>query len=53
MSISDKEILELWSNIDFLGAFRGVHYFKILLKTDLGIDVSESRLYRVLQNELG
>ena len=51
MSISDKQILELWSNIDFLGAFRGVHYFQILLKTDLGIDVSESRLYRVLQNE--
>ena len=50
MSISDEELLKLWTNIDFFGAYRGVHLFKVLLKTDLGIDVSESRLYRVLRN---
>ena len=49
MPISDEELLKLWSNIDFYGAYRGAHLFKVLLKTDLGIDVSESRLYRVLQ----
>ena len=51
MAISDEEIIKLWKNIDFSGSYRGISTFKILLKTDLGIDVSVSRLYRVLQNE--
>ena len=51
MSISDEKIIELWKNIDFPAAYRGISTFKVLLKTDLGIDVSTSRLYRVLQNE--
>ena len=51
MSISDEEIVRLWRDIDFPGAYRGIHLFQVLLKTDRGIDVSESRLYKVLQNE--
>ena len=51
MPISDDEIIQLRKNIDFSGAYRGISTFKVLLKTDLGVDVSSSRLHRVLQNE--
>ena len=51
MAISDEELIRLWKNIDFSGSYRGIATFQVLLKTDLGIDVSQSRLYRVLQNE--
>ena len=51
MAISDEKIIQLWKNIDFPAAYRGISTFKVLLKTDLGIDVSTTRLYRVLQNE--
>ena len=47
--ISDEKLLQLWRDPNFSGSYRGAKTFQILLKTDLGIDVSESRLYRVLQ----
>jgi hypothetical protein len=48
--ITSEEILKLWTNPDFSGSFRGIRTFKVLLKTDLNIDVSEKRLYSILKN---
>lgn len=50
-SISDNDILKLWHDKNFKGSFRGVKTFQILLKTDLNIDVSEKRLYKVLKSD--
>jgi hypothetical protein len=47
--ISSEEILKLWTNPDFSGSFRGIRTFKVLLKTDLNIDVPEKRLYSILR----
>lgn len=50
-TISDQKILDLWRDINFKGSYRGVKTFQILLKTDLNIDVSEQRLYKVLKSD--
>lgn len=50
-NISDLEILRLWRDINFSGSYRGVKTFQILLKTDLNIDIPESRLYKVLKQD--
>lgn len=49
--VTDEKLLQLWRDPNFSGSFRGVKSFQILLKTDKNIDVSESRLYKVLGND--
>ena len=50
-NISDQTILQLWRSPEFSGSYRGIATFKRILKTDLDIDVSESRLYNVLKKD--
>ena len=50
-SVSDEEILKLWHDPSFFGSFRGVRTFQKLLKTDLNIDVPESRLLKVFKTD--
>jgi hypothetical protein len=49
--VSDKKLLELWRSPNFTGSYRGIKTFQILLKTDLNIDVSQDRLYKVLKQD--
>jgi hypothetical protein len=49
--ISDKKILELWRDPNFSGSYRGIKTFQTLLKTDLNIEVSETRLYKVIKSD--
>jgi len=49
--ITDKRLLELWRDPHFSGSYLGIKSFRILLKTDLGIDVSEKRLFKVLKTD--
>lgn len=51
VEVSDEELLKLWKDPLFEGSFRGVKTFQVLLKTNLNIDVSEERLYKVLKSE--
>ena len=39
-NVTDKKLLELWRDPNFSGSYRGIKTFKLLLKTDLNIDVS-------------
>ena len=50
-SLTDEEILKLWKNPLFFGAFAGIRNFGLLLKTDLGYHIPESRLRRILVRE--
>ena len=50
-NLTDQEIQELWLNPLFSGAFTGIRNFSLLLKTDLGYNVPESRLRRILNRE--
>ena len=50
-AISDQQILDLWRSPNFSGSYRGIKTFQILLKTDLNIDVSEVRLYKLLKTD--
>ena len=50
-NLTDKEILELWLNPLFSGSFAGIRNFALLLKTDLGYSVAESRLRQILNRE--
>jgi hypothetical protein len=45
--VSDKTILELWRSPQFSASYRGIRTFKRILKTDLDIDISESRLFEI------
>ena len=49
--VSDQDILELWRSPKFSGAYRGIRTFKRVLKTDLDIDISESRLFNILKKD--
>lgn len=49
--ISDEKIVQLWRDPNFAGSYRGVKTFQVLLKTDLNINVSESRLHKVLKKD--
>jgi hypothetical protein len=49
--ISDSNILKIWRDPSFNGSYRGIKTFQILLKTDLNIEVSEKRLYKVLKQD--
>jgi hypothetical protein len=46
--LSDEDILKLYQDPTFGGSFSGVKNLKHFLKTDLNEDVSEQRLYNVL-----
>ncbi len=50
-TITDNDILKHWRNPHFSGSYLGIKSFKALLKTDLGIDVSERRLFKVLKTD--
>ena len=50
-SVSDEEIIQLWHDPSFFGSFRGVRTFQKLLKTDLNIDVPESRLLKIFKTD--
>ena len=49
--VSDEELLRLWRDPNFSGSYRGVKSFRILLKTDKNIDVSEARLYKIVKKD--
>jgi len=49
--VSDEEILRLWHDPTFSGSFRGVRTFQTLLKTELNINISESRLHQILKTD--
>ena len=49
--ISDEKLLQLWRDPNFSGSYRGAKTFQILLKTDLGINVSQKRLYQVFKSD--
>jgi len=49
--VSDKKLLQLWRSPNFTGSYRGIKTFQVLLKTDLNIDVSQERLYKILKND--
>jgi hypothetical protein len=49
--ISYSEILKLWRNPNFPGSFRGIKTFQVVLKTDLNLDISERRLYKILKSD--
>ena len=50
-TISDEKLLQLWRDPNFSGSYRGVKTFQILLKTDLNVDVSQRRLFKVLKTD--
>ena len=50
-NISDNELLKLWRSPTFEGSYRGIKTFQVLLKTNLNIDVSENRLYKILKTD--
>jgi hypothetical protein len=49
--VSDEKLLSLWKSPSFNGSYRGIKTFQILLKTDLNIEVSEKRLYKILKKD--
>jgi hypothetical protein len=51
MVLSDSEILSYWRNPEFSGSYRGAKTFQILLKTDLGEDVSINRIYKLMKTD--
>ena len=51
MVLSDSELLSYWRNPEFSGSYRGAKTFQILLKTDLGEDVSINRIYKLMKTD--
>lgn len=49
--MSDEDILRLWRDVNFEGSFAGVKTFQVLLKLNKNIDVSERKLYEILQHD--
>jgi len=49
MPLSDQDILKLWQNKDFMGAFSGVKNLQKFLFTDYHEHISAQRLYRILK----
>jgi hypothetical protein len=49
--LSDSELLSYWRNPEFSGSYRGAKTFQILLKTDLGEDVSINRIYKLMKTD--
>ncbi len=49
--MSEEKILKLWRDVNFEGSFAGVKTFQVLLKLNKNIDVSENKLYEILQND--
>ena len=50
-TVTDEELLKLWRNPAFSGSYVGIKSFVLLLKTDLDIDISEKRAYKVLHRD--
>jgi len=49
--IDESEILKLYRDITFPGSFRGLKTFQAVLKTDKGINISQKKLYQILQKD--
>jgi|688.fasta_scaffold29059_7 hypothetical protein len=49
--LTDQEIAEKYSDIDFPGSFSGARNFQMFLKTDLNEDVDLKRIYTILKNQ--
>jgi len=49
--VDESEILKLYRDISFPGSFRGIKTLRSVLKTDKGIDISQQKLYQILQKE--
>lgn len=49
--LSDEEILRIWRNPAFEGSYVGPKKLQVLLKTNFDIDVSEKRLYKILEGD--
>jgi len=49
--VSDKKLLELWKDPYFEGSFRGLNAFQTILKTNLNIEVTQSRLRKLFKSE--
>jgi hypothetical protein len=49
--VSDEKILNLWRDPNFSGSYRGIKTFQLLLKTDLNIEISEKRLYKIIKKD--
>ena len=49
--ISDKKLLELWSDPHYEASFRGISAFQTILKTNFNIDVSQRRLLKLFKSE--
>ncbi len=49
--VTDRKLLQLWRSPNFSGSYRGIKTFQILLKTDLNIDVTQERLYKLLKTD--
>ena len=49
--ISDNDLLDLWRSPTFEGSYRGIKTFQVLLKTNLNLDISQRRLYRILKSD--
>lgn len=47
--LSDEEIKKLWHDPKI--GYRGIKTFQIFLKTDLNINVSQQRLYKILKED--
>lgn len=47
--LSDQDIIKLYNDKNFSGAFSGINNLQIALKTDLGETVSKQRLYNILK----
>jgi len=47
----EEKIIELWRDPSFAGSYRGLKTFKLFLKTDKNIDVSEKQLYKIMLND--
>jgi len=49
--LSDEEIIKLWHKPEFEGSYRGLRTFQVLLKTNIGEDVSIKRLHSILSKD--
>jgi hypothetical protein len=48
---TEEKILKLWRDPSFSGSYRGIKTFQLLLKTDFNIDISESKLYKIIKKD--
>lgn len=47
----EDQILKLWHDPNWIGSFRGIKTFQLLLKTEKNIDISTKELTKILRND--